>query len=321
LGYEHTFSNSSIPTAAGVRFVQPYAVGQTAASLALLGGDVYSVGVEYTDNPNFQASGRVEHRTGSGNDNTVLSAGAAGKISPALTALARYEQANFANQGIEGLGDTATLRLGLAYRDPASDRWNALLRYEYRQNPYSIPETLLIGSSTTSIEHVFALETIYAPSWRWEFYGKGAFRHSTSYLADNFSNSSTLFLSQLRAAYRLGYRMDLAVEGRWIGQRSPEYDEFGIAVETGYYLTPDFRIGVGYSFGSVDDRDFSGYRSKDGPYLSLTLKVNELLGGFGRQRVVPPQQRESRVQPIASAQKPAALWAQLIAPLINPPSK
>ncbi len=321
LGYEHTFSNSSIPTAAGVRFVQPYAVGQTAASLALLGGDVYSVGVEYTDNPNFQVSGRVEHRTGSGNDNTVLSAGAAGKISPALTALARYEQANFANQGIEGLGDTATLRLGLAYRDPASDRWNALLRYEYRQNPYSIPETLLIGSSTTSIEHVFALETIYAPSWRWEFYGKGAFRHSTSYLADNFSNSSTLFLSQLRAAYRLGYRMDLAVEGRWIGQRSPEYDEFGIAVETGYYLTPDFRIGVGYSFGSVDDRDFSGYRSKDGPYLSLTLKVNELLGGFGRQRVVPPQQRESRVQPIASAQKPAALWAQLIAPLINPPSK
>jgi hypothetical protein len=260
--------------------------------------------VEYTDNPNFQASARIEHRTGSGNDNTVLSAGAAGKISPALTALARYEQANFANQGIEGLGNSSTLRLGLAYRDLASDRWNGLLRYEYRVNPYTIPDTLLIGSGTGSTEHVFALETIYAPSWRWEFYGKGAFRYSETYSSQNFSNSSTIFLSQLRASYRLGYRTDLAVEGRWIGQNSPGYDEFGVAVEAGYYLTPDLRVALGYSFGSVDDQDFSGYRSKDGIYFNLTFKVNELFSGFGRQRVVPPQQQESRVKPVATGDKP-----------------
>ena len=329
LGYEHTFSNSSVPTAAGTRFLQPYAVGQSAASLALLGGDVYSVGVEYSDNPNFQAAARIEHRTGSGNNNTVFSVAGAGKVTPALTALARYEQANFANQGIEGLGDTATLRMGLAYRDPNSDQWNALFRYEYRKNPSTIPETILIGSGTGSQEHVLALEAIYAPNWRWEFYGKGAFRYSNTDLAQSFSNSSSVYLSQLRASYKLGYQVDLAVEGRWIGQSSPDYNEFGVAVETGYYLTPDLRVGVGYSFGSVDDRDFTGYRSKDGPYLSLTLKVNELFGGFGRQRVVPPQQRESSVQPVATnssskeldAQRLAttALWRQLIAPLSNLP--
>jgi hypothetical protein len=279
-------------------------VGQSAASLALLGGDVFNVGVEYTDNSDFQASARIEHRTGSGNNNTVFSAAAAGKVTPALTALARYELANFANQGLEGLGDTSTLRLGLAYRDPNSDRWNALLRYEYRQNPSTIPETLLFGSGTSSNEHLFALEGIYAPSWRWEFYGKHALRHSTTRLADDFSNSSTVFLSQLRATYRLGYRMDLAVEGRWIGQPSVNFNEFGFAVETGYYVTPDLRLAVGYSFGSVDDRDFTGYRSDDGIYLNLTLKVNELFGGFGRQRVVPPQQQESQVRPVAASTRP-----------------
>ena len=304
LGYEHTFSNTSVNSAAGERFRQPYAVGQSAASLALLGGDVFNVGVEYTDNSDFQASARIEHRTGSGNNNTVFSAAAAGKVTPALTALARYELANFANQGLEGLGDTSTLRLGLAYRDPNSDRWNALLRYEYRQNPSTIPETLLFGSGTSSNEHLFALEGIYAPSWRWEFYGKHALRHSTTHLADDFSNSSTVFLSQLRATYRLGYRMDLAVEGRWIGQPSVNFNEFGFAVETGYYVTPDLRLAVGYSFGSVDDRDFSGYRSDDGIYLNLTLKVNELFGGFGRQRVVPPQQQESQVRPVAASKRP-----------------
>lgn len=304
LGYEHTFSNSSISTAAGTRFTQPYAVGQSASSLALLGGDVYSVGVEYTDDPDFNASARFEHRTGSGNNNTVFSIAGAGKLSPALTALARYEQANFANQEIEGLGDSATLRVGLAYRDPASDRFNALLRYEYRKNPSTIPETLLIGSGTGSNEHLFAAEAIYAPNWRWEFYGKGALRRSTTDLARDFSNSSTVFLTQLRASYRLGYRMDLAVEGRWIGQSSPGFDETGFALEAGYYLTPDLRLGVGYSFGSVDDRDFTGYRSDGGPYLNITFKVNELFGGFGRQRVVPRQQQESEVKPVAAGETP-----------------
>lgn len=331
LGYEHTFSNSTVATAAGTRFLQPYAVGQSAASLALLGGDVYSVGIEYSDNPNFQASARIEHRSGSGNDNTVFSVAGAGKLTPALTALARYEQANFANQGIEGLGDSATLRMGLAYRDPNNDQWNALFRYEYRKNPATIPDTLLIGSGTGSQEHVLALEGIYAPSWRWEFYGKGAFRYSNTDLAQNYSNSSTVYLSQLRASYKLGYQMDLAVEGRWIGQSSPGYNEFGVAVETGYYLTPDLRIGVGYSFGSVDDRDFTGYRSKDGPYLSLNLKVNELFGGFGRQRVAPRQQRESSAQSVSTNSNSkeldeqrlatASLWTQLVAPLSNPISE
>ena len=308
LGYEHTFTNSSIPTAAGTRFLQPYAVGQSAASLALLGGDVYSVGLEYTDNSRFQASARVEHRTGSGNDNTVISAAAAGKVSPALTVLGRYEQANFANQLIEGLGNSSTLRVGLAYRDPNNDQWNALMRYEYRINPFTTPDTLLFGSGSGAEEHVFALETIYAPNWRWEFYAKGALRNTTSYAANNFNPASTVFLSQLRATYRLGYRMDLAVEGRWIGQTVSASvstpSEVGFAVETGYYLTPDLRLGLGYSFGGIDDRDFTGYRSKDGPYFSVTFKVNELFGGFGRQRVVPPQQQESKVKPVASETTP-----------------
>jgi hypothetical protein len=119
---------------------------------------------------------------------------------------------------------------------------------------------------------VFALEAIYAPNWRWEFYGKGALRHSTTDLANNFTNSSTIFLSQLRASYRLGYRMDLAVEGRWIGQSSPGFTETGFALETGYYLTPDLRLAVGYSFGSADDRDFTGYRSNDGPLRRFDLQ-------------------------------------------------
>lgn len=293
LGYERVFQDIFGNTATGIRFAQPYAVGQSASSLGLFEGSTYSIGMSYTDNPNFNANARFEYRDGSQGNNTVITAGAAGKISPALTAAVRYKQAGGANQLLEGLADTANLRVGLAYRDPNSDKFNALLKYEYRQNPSTTPDTLLFGNGNGSIDHVFSAEAIYAPSWRWEFYGKYAFRNSSNYLANNFTNISNLNLGQLRINYQLGYRSDFAIEGRWIGQPTQDYNEFGIAVEAGYYLTPDFRVGVGYAFGSVDDRDFTGYRSAGGPYLNVSFKVNELFGGFGRQKVSPPQQQES----------------------------
>ncbi len=293
LGYERVFKDIFSSTATGIRFAQPYATGQSASSLGLFEGSTYSIGMAYTDNPNFNANARFEYRDGELGNNTVITAGAAGKISPALTAAVRYKQAGGANQLLEGLADTANLRVGLAYRDIKSDKLNALLKYEYRQNPSTTPDTLLFGSGNGAIDHLFSAEAIYAPSWRWEFYGKYAFRNSNSYLANNFTSKSSINLAQLRANYQLGYRTDLAVEGRWIGQLTEDYNEFGVAVEAGYYLTPDFRVGVGYAFGSADDRDFTGYRSAGGPYLNISFKVNELFGGFGRQKVAPPQQQES----------------------------
>ena len=299
LGYERVSENIFSRTAAGRRFPQPFAVGQSAASLGLGEGDSYSIGLEYTDNPDFKASGRFEYSTGSfRGDNMLIEVGAAGKISRSITALLRYYQANSSNQLLRDLDDTINLRVGLAYRDPEDDKFNALMRYEFRRNPAQTFDEILQGTSTDSTDHLFAFEAIYAPNWRWEFYGKYAFRISDFNLARNFSSNTATNLAQLRATYRLGYRTDIAGEVRWIGQE--DYNEWGWAAEFGYYLTPDLRLGLGYSFGSVDDRDFSGFRSEGGPYFQVTFKVNELFGGFGRQRVVPPQQRESEVVPVAA---------------------
>ncbi|MCX7594227.1 MAG: hypothetical protein N2235_10770 [Fischerella sp.] len=317
LGYQYVFKNIFNATAAGDRYPQYYAVGQTASTLGLFAGSVYSLGLEYTDNPNFKAKAQFEYRDGDQGDNLVISAAAAGKLSPAFTALVRYQQAGEANvylpssslitDGIrfQELGDTASLKLGLAYRDPTNDKFNGLLKYEWRQNFDSIPETQLTGSTATG--HIFSAEGIYAPNWRWEFYGKYAFRNGVTYYDDDRYDGSTN-LAQLRATYKLGYRTDLAVEGRWIGQNSnsgTDYDELGFALETGYYVTPDLRLGLGYSFGSVDDRDFTGYRSEGGLYVNISLKLNELWGGFGLQEPVPKQQQESEI-PTAQNQ-PATL--------------
>jgi hypothetical protein len=292
LAYEHVMGGFNGQTATGIQYTQPFAAGQSTSSLGLQGGDSYSVGINYNDSARFQANARIEHHSSSAGDNTVISAGATGKLSPSLTALVRYEQASAANAGIVGLGDTANLRLGIAYRDPNSDKLNLLFRYEYRQNPSTLPDSILFTSGTGSTDHVFALEVIYAPNWQWELYGKVAFRNSITYLSSDFSASSSTMLSQVRATYRLNYSWDLSVEARWIGQSSTGFSETGYSLEAGYYLTPNLRLSAGYAFGSANDRDF-GSRSAGGPYVGLTVKINELFSGFGLQKVAPPQQKES----------------------------
>ncbi|MDB9376136.1 TonB-dependent receptor [Nodularia sphaerocarpa] len=301
VAYEHVFGDFLGTTGAGQQFLQPFAIGQSAASLGFTGGDSYSIGLEYTENPNYKASARYEHRSSGSGNNTVISAGVTGKVSSSLTALVRYQQASSANQRLIGLGDTALLRVGLAYRDPKNDQFNALLRYEYRKNPATIPETIFLGTGTGSQDHTFAAEAIYAPNWQWEFYGKYALRNSTSYLANDLAGTSTVNLGQLRATYRLGYSMDLVTEARVIHQSN--YTETGFVVETGYYLTPNLRLAAGYTVGKVDDRDFSGTRSAGGPYLGITVKLNELFSGFGLQKIPPAQPQASMVKTLVNRLK------------------
>ena len=298
VGFEHIIDDAFNATGAGPRFPQPYAVGLGGTALGLADGTSYFVGVEYTNNPDFQASARVEHRNSSAGSNTVFTAAAAGKITDELTSLFRFQTANFANQTITGeLGNSTDLKLGMAYRNPISDEWNALMSYEYRRNPSTTPDTLLIDSGIGSSDHTLALEAIYSPSWQWEFYGKYAFRISDATLADDFEFSNSIHLMQFRTAYQFAYRWDVLGEVRYITQPEANFNEVGTSIELGYYVTPDLRVGVGYSFGSADNDGFGGgYRSASGPYLGVQLKVNELLNGFGIQpEVVPPQQQESLV--------------------------
>lgn len=296
LAYEKVFSTFGNSTAASTQFAQPFATGDGASALGLAGGETYSVGLSYTDSADFQARTRFEHRNSSRGSNTVFDISALGRLTPALTVLGDYRLAKAANQRIEGLGTTSLLKLGLAYREPQDDRFNALLRYEHRMNPDSVPTSSSVGSTTETQEHLLAAEAIYAPNWRWELYGKYALRNSRTAVngaGSDFSSSSTAQLALARATYRLGYRWDVVGEARWLGSR--DYSEVGYAIEGGYYPLPDLRISAGYS-GGANDRDFGDNRSAGGFYVGVTAKLGGLLNGFGTQPNDPPQQRESVVE-------------------------
>jgi hypothetical protein len=213
-------------------------------------------------------------------------------VSKELTAIASYEQASSANQLLEDLGTTREIQLGLAYRDPDDDTFNALFRYEYRKNPALIPDTILFGDGTGSEEHLLAAEAIYAPSWDWEFYGKVAYRNSKTYLADDFVGDTSVYLGQLRATYRFAYNFDLVGEARFISQPSADYTETGLLLELGYYVSPDLRLYGGYTFGDVDDGDFGGSRSADGFHFGVTVKLDSIFDNFGQSQFKEPPEED-----------------------------
>ncbi|MGC1529035.1 MAG: TonB-dependent receptor [Phormidesmis sp.] len=293
LGYEKVFDTFGNQTAAGTQVSRSIVTGLNAAALGLSGGESYNVGLSYTDSADFQGSTRFEHRRSSSGTNTVFNVSAVGRLSPAFSILGDYRLANTANRNLTGLGSSSLLKLGLAYRDPANDRLNALMRYEHRVNPNALPTTANTGTSTETQEHLLAAEAIYAPNWRWELYGKYALRNSStdvSTAGSTFSNNSTVQLAQARATYRLGYRWDVVGEARWIGGSG--YSETGYALEAGYYPLPDLRLSAGYS-GGATDVDFGNNRSAGGFYLGATAKLGGLFGDFGTQPIAPPQAQES----------------------------
>ena len=303
LAYENVMGDLMGQTAAGQTFAQPYIVGHGASSLGVTGGTVYGVGLEYTRLANFKASARWEARANRDGHNTVMTASATGKLTPELTALVRFQSASSANQRLGGLDDSMILRLGLAWRDPRRDVFNALLRYDYRRNLATTPASLLEGSGSSGADATIAYEGIYAPNWRWEIYGKVGLRQSDSHLAQDYTANSKLLLAQGRAVYHLDDRWDIAGEMRWIRQASAQYQQRAFALEVGCYVAPDLRLAAGFGWGRSDDGDFAGARVQRGLYAGVTFKVNRLFSGFGLQRPVAarPRSAASATAPVSEA--------------------
>ncbi len=287
LTFERVFGNLLGDNAAADVFAQPFAFGQSAAALGIPDGTSYSGGLTYATD-RVQAKIRYERRNSPQGNNQVLTAAAGGKINDSLTGLFNYKQARAANQTLENLGTTAYLKAGLAYRNPQSDKFNALLRYEYRKNPSTIPDSILFGSGTGYHEHLFGVEALYTPNWQWEFFGKLALRNSVSFLADDLVGSSTVTLAQGRVSYKFAQRWDATGEFRWLNQGSANYGETGFLGELGYYVNPNLRLAGGYSLGRASDRDFDGSRTVGGPYFGVSLKLDNLFQGFGLQNWPEP---------------------------------
>ena len=244
--------------------------------------------IEYTADPNWKGTARLELRKSDSVDSLMNTLGLAFKLSDNWTALGKSVIYLAQNKGPSAIDQTqARVQAGFAWRQTTADVWNALGKYEFRTEN-GAPGTF-DGGTATSLNanvqrrvNILSLDLNYQPTADLQmsahYAGKLAYDESggrndltsAHFIAAHFAHDLTK-----RLDVGLGVNALIAGDGRSA--------QWGFGPEIGFTLTDNLRAGFGYNINGFNDRDLTQeqYTSR-GFYLALRLKFDEQL--FGRRK-------------------------------------
>ena len=233
------------------------------------------VGLEYTANPLWKSSGRIEWREDPNTTNWLLTVGVARKLDSEWTLIAR-EFANIADprtaQGSNRF--QSRFQLGFAYRPVDNNKFDALGLYERRDNRDNSP-----GAQVNSATDIISFRGNYHPSRTWWLSGRYAYK-----------NVNELLLSTVQDSYRaqlLGARVTHDVTNRWsvggifsVLQGTGGDRQYAYGLEVGYIVVDNLYATLGYNWrGFASSGTAAGLTGNDytnrGWVLGLRYKFDE----------------------------------------------
>jgi hypothetical protein len=97
--------------------------------------------------------------------------------------------------------------------------------------------------------------------------------------------STLTYMTQARAAYRLGRYVDVAGEGRWLAQPASSTARASFGSELGFWVLPDLRLGGGYNWtGASEPGAFGLTPARRGFYFTISSKLSNLFDLFGTSK-------------------------------------
>lgn len=229
--------------------------------------------IEYTRNPLWKGTARLELRTATSSDSLLNTLGLAYKLSRDWTFLGKNTLSIVS--GKNGGADQVRewLQLGTAYRETERNRLNGLAKYEYKYEENG-------GSASTQrAVHILSAHANYQLNRALTYTARyaGKFLQEDSGGID--SNSTTHLLSA-RVTHDLGKRWDVGAMVSTLFSGDAGGSQYGLGAEAGYLLKENIWISAGYNFFGFKDKDLAGedYTAK-GVYLRLRIKFDESLFG------------------------------------------
>ena len=247
--------------------------------------------LEYTANPDWKSTARLELRKSDSADSLLNSLGLAYKLSDNWTALAKSVVYLARNKGPGAVDQTqARVQGGFAWRQTDADVWNALGKYEFRTEngaPGTFDGgTALAGNSEVQRRvNILSLDVNCQPSANWQlsmhYAGKLTFDDAVT---GNDSTSAHLIAGHV--VYDLTKRFDVGFGANALVSGDGQSVQYAVGPEIGFTLTDNLRAALGYNFSGFSDRDLTReeYTSR-GVYLALRLKFDEAL--FRRRKDRP----------------------------------
>jgi uncharacterized repeat protein (TIGR01451 family) len=238
-----------------------------------------TLGLGWTPNDSFKASGRYEFRDRGGNGQ-LFAIGAAGRITEGITVLSRMRWSKSAFDGRESSAVDGLA--ALAFRPLKSDRAGLLFSFNHRAIAQSGKAGL--APSRDRLETV-AADGYYQATKRLDLYGRFALRFAANGEPSLPFVSTLTYLTQARAQYRLTNRVDWAGEMRLIMQPSSQTRRTVYGTEIGLWAMPDLRLGLGYNFTKAGEPGLDhAIPSKAGFYFTISSKLSNLFDLFGTSK-------------------------------------
>jgi hypothetical protein len=271
-------------------------------------------GLEYTANPTWKGSARLELR-GSTSSNSLLStAGVAAKISDSWTFLGRGLVSHTTYKGgLAGVRNQNRMQWGFAYRDTDTNKWSMLSMAELKSESDQTNPVLPVSNRTL----VLSTNVNYEPAPYMVLTGRYAAKLLNDQSTGLDSNSKTHLLST-RMMLDVSKRWDVGISSSSIFSQDLSSRQYGVGGEIGYRIMRNLWLSAGYNVLGYQDRDLAGDdTTRKGAYLRLRFKFDESL--FGRHsepemaREVPERAPEQSPQGGTVARKnggaiPGAGW-------------
>ncbi len=242
-------------------------------------------GLDYTASPIWKASGRIEWRQDNSARNWLSTAKVSRQLDSAWTLLAQNYLSITENRIGDGRKFEDRFIIGAAYRPIETNNYNMLTRYEHRTEQDSLPN----ATQPKRRVDIVSVHGDWHPQRVWHVNGRLAAKHvNETFLA----GSNTV--SDAFGAWLLGARVMYDVSDRWsVGAMASMLQQtqggkavqFGYGLETGYAVTSNLWLNVGYTWRGLNDKDLvaSEYRNR-GFFFGLRLKFDENIWGADNPR-------------------------------------
>ena len=237
--------------------------GSTLESTAVTGA------IEYTANPDWKGTARLEYRIDGTSNNILNTLGLAYKLDKEWTLLGRNAISLQSNKA-GGDRNEDRFQLGVAYRDSETNRWDGLGRYEFR---YAKDNTGVLATQRTA--HIVSTHLNFQPEADLTFAG----RYAGKYVLEDTNGINSHNITHL-----LGGRVDYDFKHDWTAgvNTSVMFNgsfgsrQYAVGAELGYLATKNLWVSAGYNLFGFRDDELAGedYTNK-GLFLRLRYKFDE----------------------------------------------
>lgn len=233
-----------------------------------------TLGLEYTRNPLWKGTARLELRDGATSDSILSTVGVASKLNRDWTFLGRNTFTLTRNQGTS-TGELMQDRFqaGVAYRQTDSNEWSGLARVELKFEKDSTQPGMELKRSV----EILSLHGNYQPRRPFTLSGRYAAKIASEKSNGLISKSNAQLISG-RAIWEFAPKFDLSINAATLLGQGAQKRQYGLGFEVGYLLTDNLWLSGGYNFfGFKDDDLVSGDYTAKGAYVRLRYKFDEEL--------------------------------------------